>query len=202
MLRHTADPRRRSGRIGLGAKLLVGACAFITFVTAGVVVVQPSAVSAASTTLASDQFNRRISAGWGKAAEGGDYQELGRSASFAVDGNAGRVTLSSGTRDASALLPEVRVRDVDVVFRFSVNRTSSSGDYWIWAVARRQGSSEYRVGVHVHRDATITSLIKRVVNGRSITIKANRIPGARFSRGTDYWIRVQVVHRDPSTIRI
>src|SRR3954453_7329477 len=123
--------------------MLVIACGLSALVGVAATGVPPAAVGATDTsvdttdTLASDQFQRRISPGWGKPAEDGEYVLRGKSASFAVDGTAGRVTLGSSNRASLALYPNLSERDVDVLLRFSITRASSSGDYWVWAVARR-----------------------------------------------------------------
>ncbi|BDZ49549.1 hypothetical protein GCM10025867_17900 [Frondihabitans sucicola] len=80
-----------------------------------------------STTIASDSFGRTTTSGWGTADVGGSWTSAGSSANLAVNGGAGRITLTGPTAQSGATLASVSQTGVDLSLTFALTQAASGG---------------------------------------------------------------------------
>src|SRR6185295_18745897 len=106
-------------------------------------------VTAPATTIVyvDDTFTRPVNNGWGSATPtGGAYTITGTAANFGVAAGVGTMTLPSAGATRSAVLGgSASASDVDISLRFRTDKVAVGGNQFMYAVARRNGTNEYRV---------------------------------------------------------
>lgn len=157
----------------------------------------PAGVSAA------DQFERTVSGGWGSADTGGAYAYQGPLSSFNVESGVGTMLVPTAGVARSALLDSPSARDVDVRFRVRTDKTTAGGTWFVYAVTRRAGGSEYRPRLVLRPDGSIAAHASIVVNGSESPLgSAVSVPG--LTHAANGWInfRAEVSGSGPTTIRV
>ena len=136
-----------------------------------------------TTTVAEDLFARTVSGGWGSAVVGGVWTSNTTPSNFSVNGSAGRIVLPTAGATRSATLASVAVANVDATVDLSLDKAPTGGGVVVALVARKVGSSEYRLRAYL-RPAAILQLL-RVVNGTETVISTVNmaIPGGAYTPG-------------------
>jgi len=163
----------------------------------------PSA-RAASTTYASDSFARSVANGWGSADTGGAYSIGGKAQDFSVGSNAGRMAMAAGV-SRSAMLPGVWQRDVEISFRFNLDKrpTGANGTIWVYAVARQiSDGNEYLAKVRVNSDGSVAVGASRVVNGSETPIGSEVTLASQYSGGADWNFKASFSAASPTQIGV
>jgi CSLREA domain-containing protein len=154
------------------------------------------------TGIAGDEFDRTLSGAWGSADNGGAYTLQGSASNYNVANGAGTITVPSKNTTRSALLNNVSATDVDIAFRVSVDQIAAVGPDYVYAVARRIGTSEYRPRLVLNPNGNITVSASRVVSGTESSLGAGVVTGLTQASGAYIWIRAQVVGTNPTTINV
>ena len=152
--------------------------------------------------IAADAFSRTVSGGWGSADAGGTYTLIGASSSFNVDGNAGTITAGSAGTGRGAYLAGSSGADVDITFRFAVDKVAAHANEWVYAIARRSGNNEYRPRLVLKSDGTVAVSVSVVNNGSETGLGQVTVAGLTQSAGQYIDVHAQVSGSNPTTISI
>jgi len=139
---------------------------------------------------ASDLFGRSVVNGFGSADVGGAWTVAGTASNFSVSGGRGRIVLPTAAASRSAVLAGVSVADVDTRVQFSLDRDPTGGGVFLSSVARKVGTSEYRLRVRVRPTVTNLELL-RVVSGVETTVASVVLPEI-YTAGTAISMRFRV----------
>jgi PKD repeat protein len=152
---------------------------------------------------AADAFGRTVTNAWGTADVGGAYTVQNTAGNYDVAAGFGTMVLPSGGAMRSALLNGVSARDIDITFQVSANETANGGAYWVYGVARRNGTNEYRPKIHVYSDGRVGVHAGRVINNSETSIAPEVIvAGLTFAADTQINVRAQVTGTGTTTIRV
>ena len=147
--------------------------------------------------LASDTFDRTVTGGWGSADVGGAWSTTSVSA-FSVANGAGNVVMAAGS-GGSAYLTAVSGRSVDLVTVLRYDK-AATGTISTSVVARRAGTSDYRVKVSATASSTKLALV-RTVSGASTVLASQVVPGLVIRPTTEINLRFQAVGSGTTTLR-
>jgi hypothetical protein len=153
--------------------------------------------------VAADAFGRTVNGGWGSADSGGAYALQGPAADFSVSSGSGSILSPTTNRGHGALLDGAVAADVDVVLRISSDRVASGGAYFVYAVCRRNGSSEYRPRLILNANGTVTVGASVLNNGAESAIGTGVVvSGLAQAANSFIWLRAQVTGSGPTTIKV
>ena len=137
--------------------------------------------------------------GWGSADTGGAWTLTTATTNFAVGGGAGTIRMAAGS-GPSAYLNSVSALDSETQASFSYDKPGSGGGAFTSFVARRTGTSDYRVKLQV--TATSTSLtLARTVNGAETALATQAIAGLVYAPGDVWNVRFQATGSGTTTLR-
>jgi hypothetical protein len=100
----------------------------------------------------------------------------------------------------AAYLNTVSARDVDVTSRFSYDKAGTGGGIYTSLIARRIGTSDYRVKVQATDKAT-TLYITKTVNGTETSLSSQAVPGMVYAPGDVLNLRLQAEGSGTTTLR-
>jgi CSLREA domain-containing protein len=152
--------------------------------------------------LISDTFTRTFSNGWGNAETGGAYTIQGTSSNYNVAGGEGTIVVPNAGGSRSALLGGSE-RDVELSVKVAADKAASGGAYYVYALARRNGTNEYRAKLVFNANGTI-SVHGSVLNNNSESSLGNAVvvPGLTQTPGALINLKAEFVGANPTTIRI
>jgi hypothetical protein len=137
---------------------------------------------------------------------------LDNPADYSVDGSQGLMTLPTAVTTRRALLNKVSVRDLDLAFRVATDRLPEVGGggagQFAYFVARHQATGqEYRGYVRFGPDGSVHLLATFSFDGEGsgelpLTQQELTAPGLQYVAGQYFWLRVQVVGTNPTTVQL
>jgi CSLREA domain-containing protein len=152
---------------------------------------------------AADTFGRTSNNSWGSADTGGSYTLQGAASAFSVADGAGVIVLPSGGANRAALLGDVNVRDVDLLFRAATDKRPTGGQLYAYGVIRRNGNNAYRTILTMNANGSVSVQASTVINnGESGIGSAVTVPGLTHSANSFIWLRAEVTGASPTTIRL
>ena len=154
--------------------------------------------------LASDDFERTTTGGWGSAATGGAWTVSPTSAA-SVSAGKGRLVLSAPGRSASAYLNAVSSSDVDVQHELSLDKrpTGTGGRVDSAVVVRRTAGGQYRANVKVYTSGQVRAgLWAFVGTAQNLLGSEVTVPGLTFDNGDTLLVRAQAVGTSPTQVRM
>jgi PKD repeat protein len=154
-----------------------------------------SVTVAAAGVLASDAFNRNVASGWGSADVGGSWTASGAGSS--VSGGAGNLQMAARS-GPSAYLNAVSATNVDLVTALRYDK-AATGTIYSSMVARRIGTSDYRVKVRSTSTQTSLDLV-RTVSGTETMLASQVVPGLVMAAGDELNVRLQIVGTGTTTL--
>jgi PKD repeat protein len=167
--------------------------------TVNVTAVQPPAGG----LVAADAFSRTTNNGWGSADVGGSYTIQGTPANYSVAGGVGSIVVPAAGNSRSALLSSVSQRDLDLRFRVRTDKVPTGAASFVYAVARRNGSSEYRPRLVLNANGTVSVNASVVLNNSESALgNAVLVPGLTQAANSFIWLRAEVTGASPTTIRV
>ncbi len=152
----------------------------------------------APAALATDSFNRTVVDGWGSASPGGAWTISGGAANFDVANGVGTIQTATGAGPA-AYLNGVSARDVELTTQFSYDKPGTGGGVYTSVVARRVGTSDYRLKFRATGTATTAQLV-RMVNNVETILATQTIPGV-IAAGDSVNVRLQAQGSGTTTLR-
>lgn len=152
---------------------------------------------------ASDDFSRTVNTAWGTAATGGAYTTQGTTADYGVNGSVGTINLAPAM-NRSAVLNGISQTDVDLSFRFAVNKLAVGGQQFIYGVVRRVSSTtEYRAKARIAPTGAVYVQATAVVGNVETGIGSEfLVTGLTASPGNFLRMRTQISGASPTTIKI
>jgi parallel beta-helix repeat protein len=155
----------------------------------------------ASGSLALDDFDRSVVAGWGQATVGGRYLLTGGGPGYSVRGGKARMALDEARPTRSAVLSAVEARDVDV--RVRIDPGTAPGSIWAMVLARRvREGYAYRARVRFLPDGGVQLRAVAVTGRDTRALGTPRSVADAYQVGTPTWLRVRVTGARPTTIRM
>jgi len=163
-----------------------------------------ASVTTPAPVYALDTFGRDITDGWGSAVEGGTYTLTGSPANFDVDGSTGLIVVPQPNYVRTAVLADVSARDVDIIVTVSTDKRAGGGSQETYVVARRTGTNtEYRLGIQLRPDGTVTAVVFRVTSGTAQRLgQAVIVPGLTHQAAVPLRIRALVSGASPTTLSV
>jgi hypothetical protein len=154
-------------------------------------------------TLVQDFFGRTTSGTWTNADKGGPYSLSGSSSNFNVNNGSGAITVPTAGQSRGALLNQVNAMNVDIKFKVNASKVAQGGAYYIYAIARHNGNSEYRPRLIFNANGTISVHASILVNGVETSLGSPvTVSGLSQCNCEFIWFRAQVVGSSPTTIRV
>jgi hypothetical protein len=153
--------------------------------------------------IAADAFSRTQSNSWSLADAGGVWTTSGTAANYDVAGGVGTIVVPAANNARSALLNSVNSRDVDITLRVAADKVAAGGQYVVYGVARRNTNNEYRGRLIFNANGTIAVNASALTGGAENALGAPVVvAGLTQQAGRFFWLRVQVVGADPTTVRV
>jgi PKD repeat protein len=158
--------------------------------------------------LASDDFQRTVTGGWGTAVKGGAWTGTGTSSNYGVNGTAGSMTMPTAGTTRSMTLAGLSAADTDTTVKVSFDKIPNvAGSYAI--VGSRQFTTPggttangYRAKVRLDATGGAQLTLSRVVGGTETTVRtAVTVPGVKLTAGSDLQIRMQTQGSGTTTLR-
>lgn len=149
--------------------------------------------------VATDQFDRTVSNGWGSADTGGAWTTTTAASNFAVGGGVGTLQMATGS-GPSAYLQSVSARDVDLVTTLGYDKSLTGGGTYTSAIVRRIGTSDYRARIRATATGTIFDLV-RTVDGTSTVVATQTLAGVVITVDEMFQIRLQAQGSGTTTLR-
>jgi PKD repeat protein len=153
-------------------------------------------------TLASDDFARTVSNGWGSADSGGSWTTTGRTGETSVGADAGRLTMSAAGRQPTASLNATTTTDLDLTYELAFSKRPSSRVDTTMHL-RRSSAGTYAGMVRLQANGSVrTSLYRAVTGGASTNISSDvTIPGLTYNVGDVLEVRAQAAGTSPTVLR-
>jgi PKD repeat protein len=148
------------------------------------------------TILASDDFTRTTTAGWGTATTGGVWTSTLNS-NYVVNNGSGAVVLAAGST-RRALLNSVVVRDVELLAQISTDKDTSVGQVTAGLVARQVGTDFYQGRFRILPNGVVDL---QIVHGSSTVLADSTIAGLTYHAGDQLNLKVRVTGANPTTIQ-
>jgi PKD repeat protein len=158
-----------------------------------------SVTVSAPDAIAADTFDRTFTNGWGAADTGGTWTISGGGSNFAVANGAGSITVAASS-GPSAYLNSVSARDVDITTSLSYDKPGTGGGIYTSVVARRIGTSDYRLKVRATATAT-TLYLSRLINGTETVLASQTVTGLVYAPGDTWNLRFQAEGTGTTTLR-
>ncbi len=158
--------------------------------------------SKASTTIASDTFNRTVSNGWGSANVGGSWTVLDNTANWSVKPDAGSINVAANGQERG-ILGSTSVQDVDLYAKLTLPRCTGSGTNCdAYVMGRFTGGTSptyYRVGVISGQGQSTVLLRSQRSDGSNLSSDLNT--GIAAANTVVLFLHVQFQGINPTTIR-
>ena len=166
--------------------------------TQSVVVSEPAA---ASSVLASDDFNRQTATGWGQADKGGAWTTVSAK-SFSVSGGYGVLGLNTPGWTSTALLNGVSSESTEVDTAYTLTEVPTGGGVYVATALRAasDGSGSYTVRVRTMKDGTNEAFLTVVFGGQETVLTAAKVDGS-WTPGDLIHVRFQAVGTSPTTLQ-
>src|SRR6266700_3048059 len=160
-----------------------------------------SAAPQANTVIASDNFNRTVSNGWGSADQGGSWTLLDTPAYWSVTPGAGKVNVVANGQERG-VLSSVSTQDVDLLAKIVLPRCTGSGTncdaYLLGRYSGGSTPSYYRIGAIQGTGHSTVYLRAQRSDGTYIAGDVNT--GVTAANGVVLWLRVDFTGVQPTTI--
>jgi PKD repeat protein len=143
-------------------------------------------------TVAADEFGRTVSGGWGSADVGGVWSRVGSASLFSVGAGVGLIRVPTAGGGPTVLLGSVSAADVDLLVDLSVDKVATGGGQTVVLMARRSGSSDYRLKVRFLAGGVMHLAWSRVVVGAERTLGEVLVKGLTYSPGQVLRVRFDV----------
>ncbi len=156
-------------------------------------------VTTAGGPLASDTFTRTVGGGLGSADSGGPWTASPAGA-CSVNGSAAVLSTGAGVT-VNASLNGVSSADTAVQVQVAQDRASTGGGTYISVVARKIGTTDYRVRLRILSTGVVNATLFRSVNGVLTELRRIDVPGLTYTPGQVLNVRFDVSGSGTSTLR-
>ncbi|MDQ3733948.1 MAG: PKD domain-containing protein [Actinomycetota bacterium] len=156
-------------------------------------------VAPASAPLASDSFTRSVAGGLGTADAGGPWT-VSPAAACSVNGSAAVLSTGAGVT-VNASLNSVSSADTAVQVQVALDRPATGSGTYVSVVARKIGTTDYRVRLRVFETGVVNATLFRSVNGVLTELQRLDIPGLTYTPGQVLNVRLDVSGSGTSTVQ-
>ncbi|MDQ1597113.1 MAG: hypothetical protein QOI70_537, partial [Microbacteriaceae bacterium] len=146
--------------------------------------------------LASDDFERTTTAGWGNATVGGAWTSTTNASSFVNIGSGAFVHSVGATR--RALLNGVSVRDVELQVQVASDKPVSAGQIVAGLVSRQVGTDFYQGRIRLLPSGVVAL---QLVHGSGTILADVTVAGLTYSPADQLMLKVRVTGASPTTIQ-
>lgn len=141
--------------------------------------------------IASDNFERTVSNGWGTSTLGGNWALIGASTSFSVAGGTGRIVVGAGqTREGNLA---INAADVNIAGQVSFDRLPIGGNAFAYIVARSDASNAYRTTIRLATNGAIYAKLTKSINNAQSDVAAEVNTGVTLAAGSPLGFRLRIV---------
>ncbi|KQU65500.1 PKD domain-containing protein [Phycicoccus sp. Root101] len=148
--------------------------------------------------IAADDFERTVTGGWGSAATGGAWTLTTAATNFSVSGGSATMQLAAGS-GPSAYLGSTSAVGADVRTAMRFDKATTGGGVFASVVARRAGTSDYRLKVRVTATDT-TAYLARTVGGVETVLATAPLTGLVVAAGDSLDLRLVASGTNPTTL--
>lgn len=151
--------------------------------------------------VATDAFERAVTAGLGTADQGGAWTVTDPAADYAVGSGAAALTLESAGAERSAFLDAVDQADVTAAVDARLGTVADGDGAAVSVAARHTAAGDYRATVRVLADGSVTVQPVKQVDGVTTELAAaTTVPGLTYAAGDTLRVRLQVSGTDTVTV--
>jgi hypothetical protein len=156
----------------------------------------------APTLIASDDFGRTATNGWGNADQGGAWTVTGTKANFKVGSGVGTITLPNPGSGPTVSLGSVSTTNADVRVVFSPQTLANGSGSFFSVLGRQVGSvGNYRASVNIKPNGSAALSLLRVDGAGQATIAGPvTVPGLTVTTGAQLDVRLVVSGTSPTTV--
>lgn len=165
---------------------------------------QVSVSSASTTGLASDDFERNLSGGWGSADVGGPWTTTGAASAYSVAAGTGQIRIPTSGAGNAAYLGTVSSSATDLTMVLSADKRPIGSSLYLTAIGRKiAGAGEYRAKVNLSANGAVSMALERTssTGAESVISSFATISGLTYTAGDKLSIRLEVTGTNPTTIR-
>ena len=145
--------------------------------------------------VASDDFERASSNGWGVAPVGGSWSAA---TGLSVAGGAGKVTSAAG-QTRTTLLSGANAKDLELRAVFSFDKVANGGGSHFNLLTRKSSAGDYRLKVRVSAAGVTTVNVAKVVGTTETLFPGTTLPGYTYQAGAALNVRLNVVSNGATT---
>jgi trimeric autotransporter adhesin len=170
-------------------------------------VTQPVTVTAPAepVLIASDDFTRTLTGGWGTSDLGGPWALTGSASSASVNGAAGVVTMARASVGSRLNLGSLVSDDVDLRTSLSLDKLPVGGTTGMTesVIVRGNSSGDYRAKAQISPNGVLKAALYRLDAAGAQTVLAPlvSVAGVSYKDGDVLSIRAQAVGTSPTTLR-
>ncbi|WP_425546048.1 PKD domain-containing protein, partial [Arthrobacter rhombi] len=151
--------------------------------------------ASADGVVASDDFNRDVSTGWGTADDGGQWSGQ---AGFSVADGEGQMTLNPAQKRTTEL-SGVNVSDLDASFVVGTDKVMQGANLHFDTGLHKSAAGQYMVKIQFRSDQTVQIGLVRVVGGVETMVANKVLPGYVQKAGQRLEVRIQTETSGSST---
>jgi PKD repeat protein len=158
--------------------------------------------NAAPTLIASDDFGRTATKGWGNADLGGAWTTTGTKTNFAVSGGSGKISVAQAPGGPSVNLNSVSTSNADIRVKVSPEQVANGNGSYVSVLGRTVDTSgSYRAVVNLLANGSVTLSLTRVDTAGTAKIAGPvTISGLTYTAGTVLDVRMAVVGTNPTQL--
>jgi PKD repeat protein len=161
------------------------------------------AADATPTLVASDDFGRTVSSGWGSADTGGAWTVAGTKANYGVSGGTGSIAMPTPGIGPSVNLAGLSSSSSDVQVSVSPQQVPTGSGSFVSVFGRQvAGVGTYRAVVNLRSNGTVSLTIVRVDGaGQATVVPAAIVSGLTYAAGDKLNLRMQATGTSPTVLR-
>lgn len=148
-----------------------------------------------TTTVYVDDAFTRAATGWASAPTGGSYTLLGTTSSFSVTNDVGKMAVPTPGNSRIARLNGVSAQDIDLSFRFALDKLTTKANAYVYGVGRHQNNNtEYRASIRLASNGQV-GVRAAYNNAASDTLLGTSeylLPSFTYTPGTFLRVRMQI----------
>ncbi len=154
----------------------------------------------AAGTISSDSFARTVNNTWGNSETNNPYTISGTASDYSVNYGTGKIKVNNST-SRSALLNTISGKDVEINLKLSVDKLANNRIYY-YAVARKNGTDEYRIKVSSFNTSVYLQPSKIVGSSEVAIAPEVKVANINHKINTFINIKSQITGSNPTTIKI
>ena len=162
-----------------------------------------AAAEATPTLVASDDFGRTVSSGWGSADTGGAWTVAGTKANYNVSGGTGSIAMPTPGIGPSVNLAGVSSSSSDVQVSVAPQQMPTGSGSFVSVIGRQvAGVGTYRAVANLRSNGAVSLTIVRVDGaGQATVVPAAMVSGLTYAAGDKLNIRMQATGTSPTVLR-